>query len=140
MAETVVPAGDPTAVKIYSHRVFFQSLRQTTAAKLGIAGLNPRDQCNIIQWFDETSKGPGDTVLYDLIPYVTGPGVRGDAPIAGQEVTYKPYQDSLLIDQLRQAIINVGQMSQQRVPYSMRDVAKVSLALYFKDKTCPLAS
>ena len=132
MAEVVVPAGDPTAVVIYSHRVFWQALRMTTAAKLMAVGLNARDQTNFVQFFDEPSKGPGDTIKYDLIPNPQGPGVLGDAPIAGQEVTWSAYQDSLSINQQRQAELLVGRMSQQRVPYSMRDAAKVGLANWWK--------
>jgi len=128
MAETIVAVNDPVAVQVYSHRVFFQALRQTTAAKLMAVGLNARDQSNFVQFFDETTKGPGDLIKYDLIPNPFGPGVLGDAPIAGQEVPQNPFQDQLYINQLRQAILLVGRMSQQRVPYSMRDNAKVGLA------------
>lgn len=131
--ETVVPAGDPTAVVVYSHRVFWQALRSTTAAKLMAVGLDPRSQMNFVQWFDELGKGPGDTIKYDLIPNPQGPGVLGDAPIAGQEVPFTWYQDTFIVNQQRQAIILVGRMSQQRVPYSMRDVAKVGLANWAKD-------
>jgi len=133
MAETVVPVGDPTAVVIYSHRVSWQALRSTTAAKLMAVGLNARDQSNFVQFFDEPSKGPGDQVKYDLIPNPQGPGILGDAPIAGQEVPFTWFQDSLIINQQRQAELLVGRMSQQRVPYSMRDVAKVGLANWMKD-------
>jgi hypothetical protein len=133
MAETIVAANDPSAVVIYSHRVFWQALRSTTAAKLMAVGLNARDQSNFVQFFDEPSKGPGDQVKYDLIPNPQGPGVLGDAPIAGQEVPQTHFQDSLSINQQRQAILLVGRMSQQRVPWSMRDAAKVGLANWWKD-------
>lgn len=131
--ETVVPAGDPTAVVVYSHRVFYQAIRSTVAAKLMAVGLSPKDQSNFVQLFDETSKGPGDTIKYDLIPNPQGPGVAGDGPISGQEVPFSWFQDTLTINQLRQAEILVGRMSQQRVPYSMRDVAKVGLANWWKE-------
>ncbi len=133
MAETVVPVNDPTAVVIYSHRVFWQALRSTTAAKLMAVGLDAKDQSNFVQFFDEPSKGPGDNVKYDLIPNITGPGVLGDAPIAGQEVPFAWDQDTLVINQQRQAELLVGRMSQQRVPYSMRDAAKVTLANWWKE-------
>lgn len=130
--ETVVPVNDPTAVVIYSHRVFWQAIRSTTAAKLMAVGLNASDQCNFVQFFDEPAKGPGDLVKYDLIVNPEGPGVLGDAPIAGQEVPYSVFQDSLYINQQRQAMLLVGRMSQQRVPYSMRSAAKTGLANWWK--------
>lgn len=133
MAETVVPVNDPTAVVVYSHRVFYQAIRSTVAAKLMAVGLDPKSQTNFVQMFDETSKGPGDTIKYDLIPNPQGPGVAGDGVLAGQEVTFTWLQDTLTINQLRQAELLVGRMSQQRVPYSMRDVAKVGLANWWKE-------
>jgi N4-gp56 family major capsid protein len=131
--ETVVPAGDATAVVIYSHRVFYQAIRSTVAAKLMAVGLNPKDQTNYVQMFDESMKGPGDTIKYDLIPNPQGPGVAGDGVLAGQEVAFTWFQNTLTINQLRQAELLVGRMSQQRVPYSMRDVAKVGLANWWKE-------
>jgi hypothetical protein len=93
MAETTVPANDPLAVIAYSKRTFQQAIMQTTAAKLMAVGLDPRDQSNFCQYFDELTKGPGDTVRYDLVPNPFGPGVLGDQPVAGQEVRQQPFQD-----------------------------------------------
>ena len=133
MAETAVPLNDATAVVIYSHRVFHQAIRATVAAKLMAVGLNARDQMNFVQLFDEPMKGPGDSIKYDLIPNISGPGVLGDAPIAGQETPFTWFQDTLTINQQRQAELLVGRMSQQRVPYSMRDSGKVTLANWWKE-------
>ena len=133
MAEVIVPVGDPTAVVIYSHRIYQQAIRSTTAAKLMAVGLNARDQTNFVQLFDEPQEGPGDLVKYDLVPNIQGPGVLGDAPIAGQETAWSALQDSFYINQQRQAEILVGRMSQQRVPYSMRDSAKTTLANWWKE-------
>lgn len=131
--ETIVPAGDATAVVIYSHRTFAQAIRNCTASKLAAVGLDAKSQTNFVQLFDETQKGPGDTIKYDLIPNAQGPGVLGDALIAGHEVPYTALQDTFIINQLRQAHLLDGVMSQQRVPYSMRDAAKTSLANWSKE-------
>jgi N4-gp56 family major capsid protein len=132
MAEIVVPANDATAVVVYSRRTFTHAIRSTTAAKLMSIGLKADDQTNFVQLFDETMKGPGDTIKYDLIPNVIGPGVLGDNPIAGQEQSWAALQDSFVINQQRQAELLKGRMSQQRVPYSMRDSGKVTLANWMK--------
>ena len=95
-------------------------------------GLKADDQTNFVQLFDETMKGPGDTIKYDLIPNIIGPGVLGDNPIAGQEQAWAALQDTMTINQQRQAELLKGRMSQQRVPYSMRDSAKVTLANWMK--------
>jgi N4-gp56 family major capsid protein len=133
MAEIVVPANDATAVVIYSRRVFSQAIRTCVAAKLMAVGLSANDTNNFVQLFDEPMKGPGDTVKYDLIPNIIGGGVLGDAPIAGQEQAWAALQDSFVINQQRQAELLKGRMSQQRVPYSMRDSAKVTLANWWKE-------
>lgn len=134
MADTLVPSGHATAVTIYSKRTFAHAIRSCVAAKLMAVGLKPNDPNNFVQLFDEPSKGPGATVNFDLLPNIVGPGVLGDNPIAGSEVSYSALQDSFVINQLRQSINNVGRMSQQRVPYSMRDAAKVSLANWWKER------
>lgn len=133
MAETLVPLNDATAVVIYSHRVFYQAVRATVAAKLMAVGLRANEKSNFVQMFDEPMSGPGDTVKYDLIPNISGPGVLGDAPIAGQETPFTWFQDSLVINQQRQSELMVGRMSQQRVPYSMRDAGKTTLANWWKE-------
>src|SRR5690348_17823461 len=126
MAEILVPANDATAVVIYSKRLFSHAIRSTTAAKLMALGMTADSEQNFVQLFDETSKGPGDTIKYDLVPNIVGPGVLGDNPIAGHEVGWSALQDSFVINQQRQAELLKGRMSQQRVPYSMRDSAKVT--------------
>lgn len=133
MAETVVALNDPAAVVIYSRRVYIQALRTPTLAKLMAASLNARDQTGLVQLFDEPLKGPGDTIKVDQIPNLTGPGVAGDAPIAGQETQLSWQQFSFTINQLRQAAIFVGKMSQQRVPWSARDAMYATIGNWFKD-------
>ena len=132
MAETIVASGDSAAVVIYSRRVFLQAIHTPVLAKLMAPGLNARDQTSIVQLFDEPLKGPGDTVKFDFLPNLTGPGVIGDAPIAGQETAMTWQTTSFIINQQRNATLIVGKMSQQRVPWSMRDAAYAQLANWVK--------
>ena len=132
MAETVVVANDPAAVVIYSRRVFLQAIHTPVLAKLMAPGLNAKDQTNICQLFDEPMKGPGDTVKFDTLPTLQGPGVIGDAPITGQETAMTWQTSSFVINQQRNAVLNVGKMSQQRIPWSMRDAAYAQLANWVK--------
>lgn len=128
MAETSVPANDPTAVVVYSSRTLRQAIWKTTASKLMSVGLSADDPSNFVQYFQETAQGPGGEIKYDLIYNPFGPGVAGDNVIAGNEVPFDWDQDVIFIDQLRQAILIGGRMSQQRVPYSLRVKAKNGLA------------
>lgn len=133
MAETVVAINDPAAVVIYSRRVYLQAIHTPVLAKLMAPGLNARDQTNICQLFDEPLKGPGDTVKFDTLPNLTGPGVIGDAPITGQETAMTWQTSTFTINQQRNAVLNVGKMSQQRIPWSMRDAAYAQLANWVKN-------
>jgi N4-gp56 family major capsid protein len=133
VAETVVSAGDPAAVVIYSRRVFIQAIHTPVLAKLMAPGLNARDQTSIVQMFDEPMKGPGDTIKFDFLPQLTGPGVIGDAPIAGQESPLSWQVNSFTINQQRNAVLIVGRMSQQRIPWAMRDAAYAQLANWSKE-------
>lgn len=132
MADTIVPVGDAAAVLLWSHRTWHQAIRQTTAAKLMAVGLTPDDQTNFVQLFDDMSKQAGAQVTWPLIPNISGPGVSGDSPIAGQEAPFTWFTDSLTINQLRQATKPKGRMSQQRVPWSMREAGKTVLANWWK--------
>jgi len=124
MSDTVIVAGDPIAVTLYSEMTYAQAIRYTTATKLCAVGLSKDDPSNFVQYFEETANKSGDQIKYDLIYNVFGPGIAGDNVIAGSEVPLTFDQDTLVINQLRQAILLKGMMSQQRVPFSLRDKAK----------------
>ena len=132
MAETIVPANDPAAVVIYSRRVILQAIHTPVLAKLMAPGLNARDQTSIVQLYDETLKGPGDTVKFNFLPQLTGPGVIGDNPLPGQETALSWQVNSFIINQQRNAVLIVGRMSQQRLPWSMRDAAYAQIANWIK--------
>jgi N4-gp56 family major capsid protein len=124
MADTIVPAGDPAAVVLYSELTYAQAIRYTTASKLMAVGLSKDDPSNFVQFFEETADKSGDTIKYDLIYNPFGPGIAGDSVIAGNEVPLTYDQDALIINQLRQSMLLKGMMSQQRVPFSLRDKAR----------------
>lgn len=132
MADTVVVAGDPAAVTLFSDLVYAQAIRYTTAAKLMAVGLSKSDSSNIVQFFEDTADKSGDQVKYDLIYNPFGPGVAGDSVIAGNEVPLTYDQDTLVINQLRQSMNLKGMMSQQRVPFSLRDKARNGLANWMR--------
>lgn len=124
MADTIIAAGDPLAVTLYSELTYAQAIRYTTATKLCAVGLSKDDPSNIVQYFEDTADKAGDTVKYDLIYNVFGPGIAGDNTIAGNEQPLTFSQAIVTINQLRQSILLKGMMSQQRVPFSLRDKAK----------------
>ena len=76
--DTIVPAGDPAAVVLYSELTYAQAIRYTTASKLMAVGLAKDDPSNFVQFFEETADKSGDTIKYDLIYNPFGPGIAGD--------------------------------------------------------------
>lgn len=134
MAEWSYGVNDAATVKLYSHRLFAQAIQAAKVWALTGVAASADSPDNIVQLLDETQKTEGDTIKYDLIAKLQGPGVIGDNVLAGQEEALSTYQDSLVINQLRHAVLPKGAMSQQRVPFSMRDQAKMRLADWWTER------
>jgi N4-gp56 family major capsid protein len=122
MATTSYGVNDALAVKLWSKKLFVDSLKKTFFNKFLGKGSN-----SLIQIKDETSKGPGDRITIGLRMQLSGDGVQGDGTLEGNEEALTTYSDNLLIDQLRHAVRSSGKMSEQRVPFSVREEAKAGL-------------
>jgi N4-gp56 family major capsid protein len=112
--------------------VFVQAIHTPVLLKLAAPGLNARDMTNIVQLFDEPTKGPGAVITFPILPQLNGSGTLGDAPISGQETALSWQVSTFTINQQRNASLIVGKMSQQRVPWSLRDAAYAQLASWVK--------
>jgi N4-gp56 family major capsid protein len=128
MAVTAFGTNDPQAVKLWSTVTMREALKATMAKKL--MGTNKR---SIIQRLTELEKSAGDTIKYDLLMQMTGAGVEGDNRMRDNEEALVYYQDSVAIDQLRNAHA-FRRMSQQRTLHDMRVDAKGNLADWFAGK------
>jgi N4-gp56 family major capsid protein len=89
---------------------------------------------SIIQIKDETSKSAGDKITYGLRMQLSGNGVVGDGTLEGQEESLTTYNDAVLLNQLRHAVRSAGRMSQQRVPFNIRDEALSGLKDWWSDR------
>lgn len=134
MAEWSYGVNDAATVKLYSRRLMRQAIQRTVAFKLCQVSMKEDGEDNIVQLLTDTQKTEGDTVKYNLLPRLTGPGVIGDNTLAGNEEALATFQDQLLIDQLRHAVLPKGAMSQQRVPFSMRNAARNRLADWWEER------
>ena len=56
-------------------------------------------------------------------------GIVGDGTLEGNEEALITYTDNLLINQLRNAVRSAGKMSEQRIPWSVREEAMTGLRL-----------
>lgn len=129
MALTTYGVGHPATVKLYARKVFVEALKQTELYKF-----MGKDDRSVIQIVDEMSKGPGDRLTVDLRMQLTGAGVSGDGTLEGNEEALTIYTDNLLVDQLRHAVRSGGRMSQQRVPFSIREQARMGLQDWLADR------
>ena len=129
MANTSFATGDPLAVKLWSKKMAVEALKQTWVFKF-----MGRDDSNIIQILDETSKGPGDRIRVPLRRLLTGAGIQGDATLEGAEERINYFHDDVFINQLRHAVREGGRMSKQLVPFDVREHARLSLQDWWADR------
>jgi len=118
MAVTSYGTNDPLAVKLWAKTLNVEVLKATWASKF-----MGESSDNIIQIRDDTTKSAGDKITYGLRMQLSGLGVIGDGTLEGNEESLTTYSDSIVINQLRHAVRSAGRMSQQRVPFSIRQEA-----------------
>lgn len=129
MAVTQYGVNSPSAVKLWSRKLFREALKQTTMSKyMG------ESSDSMIQVLNDTKKGPGDRIRYQLRMQLTGNGVQGDGTLEGNEEALTVYTDDVLIDQLRHAVRSGGKMSDQRIPFSVREEARMGLQDWWADR------
>lgn len=125
MAITAFGTNDNQTVKIWSSLTMREALKATLMNKFLGSGKGA-----ILMRLTELEKSAGDTIKYDLLMQMTGAGVTGDNRMRDNEEALVYYQDSVAIDQLRNAHA-FRRMSQQRTLHDMRTDAKSNLADWF---------
>jgi N4-gp56 family major capsid protein len=126
MADTSYGVNHPLAVKLWSKKLFHESLKSTYFGRFMGTGSD-----NLIQIKSETSKSAGDKITFGLRMQLAGAGVAGDDTLEGNEESLVTYNDAVYIDQLRHAVVSGGKMSEQRVPFSVREEARMGLQDWF---------
>jgi|SRR5215510_9226535 len=129
MADTAYGVGASEAVKLWSQKLAREALRKTYIKNF----MGPSSD-NLIQIKPETSKGPGDRVRVTLRMQLTGDGVQGDGMQEGNEEALTTYTDDLLINQLRHAVRSEGKMTEQRIPFEIREEAMMGLSDWWADR------
>jgi N4-gp56 family major capsid protein len=129
MATTSYGVNDALAVKLWGKKLFQDALKKTYFDRFMGKSSN-----SLVQLRDETSKGPGDRITIGLRMQLSGAGVQGDGTLEGNEESLTTYSDNVYIDQLRHAVRSAGKMSDQRVPFSVRDEAKAGLEDWWADR------
>ena len=120
---------DAEAVKLWSRKTMREALKMCFASRF--MGTDSNALCQIK---DDTQKGPGDQIRVILRMQLNGNGIQGDNTLEGHEEALVTYADNLLIDQLRHAVRSGGKMSEQRVPFSVREEARMALQDWWADR------
>ena len=127
--ETSYGVNHALAVKLWSKKLFQEALKSTYFGTFMGTGSD-----SMIQIKSETSKGAGDKITFGLRMQLTGAGTKGDDTLEGNEEALVTHSDNVVIDQLRHAVISAGKMSEQRVPFSVREEARVGLQDWFSGR------
>jgi len=125
---TAFGTNDAQTVKIWSSLTLREALKATKFDKFVGTGKGA-----IIQRITDLEKTAGDTIKYDLLMQMTGAGVTGDNRMRDNEEPLVYYQDTVSIDQLRNAHA-FRRMSQQRTLHNLRADAKMQLGEWFSGK------
>ena len=126
MATTSYGTNNALAVKLFSKKLAHEALKETFIFKfIG------DDENSVIQVKEETGKSAGDKITHGLRMQLSGDGVSGDGTLEGNEEALTTYSDSVLIDQLRHAVRSAGKMTEQRIPWSIREEARMGLSDWF---------
>ncbi len=129
MATTDYAVNSPLAVKRWSAELMKEALKQTFALKFMGADSN-----SLIEIKTEVNKDAGDRITFGLRQQLTGGGIAGDGTLEGNEEALITYSQNVTIDQLRHAVRSSGEMSEQRIPFSVRDEAKNGLVDWWSDR------
>ena len=125
MAKTQFGVNHPLSNKLFSKKLFYESLKATWFGKFMGTGSD-----KIIQLNPEL-KMVGDKLTYGLRMLLTGDGVQGDGTLEGNEESLTFHDDAVVINQLRHAVRTSGKMTEQRVPYKLREESRKALSDWF---------
>ncbi len=129
MATSQYGVNHPLAVKLWSRKLFQEALKECWLYKF-----MGKDSSSIIQIKEDTQKGPGDRIRVGLRMQLSGAGIEGDGTLEGNEEALTTYYDDLVINQLRHAVRSDGKMSEQRIPFSVREEARQGLQDWWSDR------
>jgi N4-gp56 family major capsid protein len=129
MATTAYGVNANEAVKLWSRRLAREALKETFIQRFIGTG-----DSNVIQEKTDTKKDSGDRVRVTLRMQLTGDGVQGDTTLEGSEESLTTYTDDLLVNQLRHAVRSAGKMTEQRIPFSIREEAMSGLRDWWSDR------
>jgi N4-gp56 family major capsid protein len=129
MADTIYALGNPLAATILSEELLEQAIYASPASKfIG------EDDDSAIRLHDDLTRRAGDTIQYVLEKKLFGAGVLGFDRLKGKEERIQSLPDQFSINAIANAVNEVGEMTQQRVPWSLRKRCRAKLGSWIKER------
>ena len=129
MAATEYAVNHALAQKLWGQGLWTEAIAATKVGQFLGSG---SDSLFVLK--QELQKNKGDRVRIGLRAQLTGAGIAGDDTLEGNEEALATYSDNVFIDQLRHGVRSAGEMSEQRVPFEVRDEALDGLKDWWSDR------
>jgi len=127
MTVTAFATGDTLTEKVWSKKTIQLGMNRSYFEKNGYVGESTN---NIIVKYTELKKKKGDTIYIPAFAELDGAGITGDNVLEGSEEELLKYDDSVLIDQIRNAVRIEGAVTEQRTALSLRREARDALSIW----------
>jgi N4-gp56 family major capsid protein len=135
MSTTTYGVNDSLSNKLWAKKLAAEALKETYFGKFMGTGSD-----NMIHVKNETSTNAGDAVTFGLRMQLSGDGVTESQTLQGNEESLTTYSDKVIINELAHAVRlkNKNSIDAQRVPFNLRDEAKMGLKDSFANRfdTC----
>jgi N4-gp56 family major capsid protein len=129
MAQTTFEANNPLVVAALSKELAVEAIRSSYIGRFIGKG-----NSSLIQEKTNLKKSAGDTIICGLRVQLQGEGVAGDATAEGNEEAMQFFDDAVTINQLRHPVGVKGRMTEQRVPWNMREEARDALTDWWSER------
>lgn len=91
---------------------------------------------NVVQISRELKKKKGEQESFGLVTRLTGDGVTGDDELEGNEEKMNSYAETVVIDQIRNAVRLTGKLDEQKSAYDLIKPAKENLRKWMTEFIC----
>jgi N4-gp56 family major capsid protein len=131
MASTSYGVNDTLSNKLWAKKLSAEALKETYFGKFMGTSSD-----NMIQLKPETSTAAGDSVTFGLRMQLQGDGTSEAQTLEGNEESLTTYSDKVMINELAHAVRvrNKNTIDAQRVPFNLRDEAKLGLKDWFANR------
>jgi N4-gp56 family major capsid protein len=89
---------------------------------------------SMIQELEDLKVQKGKTITFGLGIKLSGNGITGDSTLEGSEEAMTDYDESIIVDQLRHAVLLTGRMDEKQNAYDMRVSAKARLTDWWAER------